>query len=690
MPIIAEVGRKAWKTRLVIAAIYLILAIFGVTMVYPFLITLTASVSTAMDYQRFAPVPRAFWSREERFVRGIVPYFPDATLRGAIDQFDHLFLNTPPEWTAWQLAGRDPKAVDAFAKPYLALQRDSARWAQVKRMAADYDAFAADYPLHDSVCSIDEQDVARFLRGVYLHRVPVGSKREPRALALLGANWGVPYESFYLVRPMRELQYAFDQANYFPPADGRAKDFDLMWQAYRERRFLPGEIKAKLRARSTGDVAPACEVRPFPLKTVWLRYLGTPAQRTALGLPAGVGITIDEYNKAFGTDFPTLRETPFPVPPDAPATMRVLWTGFVQTLYPLRLVEVPNDPELSLRYRAFLRDRFKGDLPRCNRIGETSYRTWEEIALAPHMPEDNPAEASLWMDFIAGLPAETKILHSAEAAYQGFLIERYGSVKAVNAAYGWHLKRITEAQMPFDMAYLVTFVENEGPLFRASLAKNYRFVVDYLLLRGRAVANMVILIALTLLAALTINPLAAYALSRFQMKQTPAVILFMLATMAFPAAVSMIPNYLLMRDLHMLNTYWALILPGIANGMSIFLLKGFFDSLPPELYEAAALDGAKEWQVFLRITLPLSKPILAVIALNSFMAAYNSWEWALVVCQKQSMWTMAVWLYQFNSTWSTQSWAVMASFVVASLPVFLVFVLCQNIILRGIILPQMK
>jgi multiple sugar transport system permease protein len=152
----------------------------------------------------------------------------------------------------------------------------------------------------------------------------------------------------------------------------------------------------------------------------------------------------------------------------------------------------------------------------------------------------------------------------------------------------------------------------------------------------------------------------------------------------------MIPGFLLTRDLHLLNTYAALILPGVASGMGIFLLKGFFDSLPPELYEAAAIDGAKEWQVFLRITLPLSKPILAVIALNTFMAAYNSWEWALVVCQKQEMWTLAVWLYQFSRWTGGEPWLAMASFVLASLPVFCVFLLCQKIILRGIVLPQMK
>jgi multiple sugar transport system permease protein len=294
------------------------------------------------------------------------------------------------------------------------------------------------------------------------------------------------------------------------------------------------------------------------------------------------------------------------------------------------------------------------------------------------------------MEFVGKLPYQSLILHSAEADYQAYLKNRYGTLDAVNRAYGWNLEQLAQAEMPVDAAYVVTFVENERPLYVSSLTRNYRFVFDYLFNRERAVGNTVVLILLSLLAVLTINPLAAYALSRFQLRQTAAVILFLLATMAFPVAVSMIPGFLLMRDLHMLNTYAALILPGVANGFSIFLLKGFFDSLPIELYEAATLDGAREWQMFMRITRPLSTPILAVIALNCFMATYSAWEWALVVCQKSSMWTVSVWLYKFTVDWASQPWLVMAAFVIASIPVFLVFLFCQKIILRGIILPQMK
>ena len=195
---------------------------------------------------------------------------------------------------------------------------------------------------------------------------------------------------------------------------------------------------------------------------------------------------------------------------------------------------------------------------------------------------------------------------------------------------------------------------------------------------------------LTVLAALTVNPLAAYALSRFKMRATEKILLFLLATMAFPAAVTAIPGFLLIRDLGLLNTFAALVLPSVASGMSIFILKGFFDALPRELYEAAAIDGAGEWTVFRRITLPMTTPILAVNALNAFIHAYSSWEWAFLVCQKESHWTLAVWMYQMSQTFTHQPWCVMAGFVLVSIPTAFVFLACQKIILRGIVLPSMK
>ena len=254
------------------------------------------------------------------------------------------------------------------------------------------------------------------------------------------------------------------------------------------------------------------------------------------------------------------------------------------------------------------------------------------------------------------------------------------------------MPRIIDAPMAAELrnALAMQFIDHGWRDFITGSLANYRLVGDYLFLRGRAFVNTIILVILSVLASLTINPFAAYALSRFRMRATEKILLFLLATMAFPAAVTAIPGFLLIRDLGLLNTFAALVLPGVASGMSIFILKGFFDALPQELYEAATIDGAGEWTVLWRITLPMTTPILAVNALNSFIHAYSSWEWAFLVCQKSSHWTLAVWMYQMSQTFAHQPWCVMAGFVLVSIPTAAVFLLCQKVILRGIVLPSMK
>ncbi len=152
----------------------------------------------------------------------------------------------------------------------------------------------------------------------------------------------------------------------------------------------------------------------------------------------------------------------------------------------------------------------------------------------------------------------------------------------------------------------------------------------------------------------------------------------------------MIPGFLLMRDLNLLNTLFALILPGMASGYSIFLLKGFFDSIPTELYEAADIDGAGEFSKFYSIALPMSKPILAVIALGAFNGAYGGFMWAFLVCQDPKMWTIMVWMYEFQANNASNSALVMAALALVSIPTLLMFIFCQKIIMRGIIVPSMK
>jgi ABC-type glycerol-3-phosphate transport system permease component len=213
-------------------------------------------------------------------------------------------------------------------------------------------------------------------------------------------------------------------------------------------------------------------------------------------------------------------------------------------------------------------------------------------------------------------------------------------------------------------------------------------VFDYLAVHGRALRNTAIYCGLAVLCALLVNPLAAYALSRYRPPSTYKWLLFLMLTMAFPPIVTQIPVFLMLRRLDLLNTFWALVLPGMANGYSIFLLKGFFDALPKELYECAELDGAGELRIFGTITLSLSRPILAVVALNAFTLAYSNFMMALLICQDRNMWTIMPWLYELQQR--SGLGVIFASLLVAALPTFAIFMACQRVIMRGIVVPVEK
>lgn len=234
----------------------------------------------------------------------------------------------------------------------------------------------------------------------------------------------------------------------------------------------------------------------------------------------------------------------------------------------------------------------------------------------------------------------------------------------------------------FDSAYLRS---HQAEIRREFTWRNYAYVVDYVLINGRAVANTVLFCLLTILVQLTVNPIAAYALSRYPMKATGRILIFLLATLAFPAEVALIPSFLLLKDLHLLNTFAALVLPAAASGYMIFLLKGFFDSLPQEVFESAQIDGAPEWKMMLRIAFPLSKPVFGYLALLAFMGAYGAFIYAFLVAQDRNIWTLMVFIYQLQLV--APKSMVMAAVTLAALPTLVVFLFAQNVIMRGIVLP---
>jgi len=664
MPILNYTDHKTFRGRLVVGAIYASLLLGGVTMVYPFLVTLTGSLSNPFDYERRSPLPRFLWSREDRFMRTLCTYFPPGH-RQALRQLRAYFPDLPADWQIWAQIGDDRQGTDAWAKKQLQRLEDPTTRQHLARMAADYGEFMQTWDVRETILAYDQRQVAPFLRRRY------------GTLDRFNAAWEFSIDDFYKVTAEEWAGEPIDLPNYVPEPDARYEDLLLFREEYRRNRFTPF---------LGGPEAPASYLRPAALRFLWEDFMAA-ADPTALPFPV-VAPAKPPASRFVGG--PSGHGPPASRTAD-PDLIRH-WHRFLRTVFPLRHVEIVVTEARRRAFRDFLRERFR-NLDYLNQVLGQSLRDWSDLPLTPTVPLEPPV-AKVWMDFLRTKipPSEWRIRDTLpEQAFQKFALAKYGSLEGVNRAYGLNLSSLQQLRIPFGEALLVTFAHREWHFTWDQATANFRSVADFLFHRGRAVQNTILLVGLSLLVTLTVNPLAGYALSRFQLRATEKVLIFCLATMAFPAAVSAIPGFLLLRDLHLLNTFAALVLPGAANGMSIFLLKGFFDSLPRELYEAAAIDGAPEWMVFYHISLPLVKPILAVSMLNAFLQAYNAWEWALIVCQDRKMWTLAVWTYQFSQTASGQQpFTVMAAFVLTSIPVLLVFLLCQKVILRGIILPQMK
>ncbi|NQU65154.1 MAG: carbohydrate ABC transporter permease [SAR324 cluster bacterium] len=339
-------------------------------------------------------------------------------------------------------------------------------------------------------------------------------------------------------------------------------------------------------------------------------------------------------------------------------------------------IPTKNNPKLYPIWQDFLNKKYPLRLVKIN---------------GKNAPAD-PIKRMQWLDVVLKkVPPSKWQLNRPVNLYRTFLKDKYDdNIAAVNSAYASDYKNFKQITLPLKLADYVEFTENKTTLRWSFFTVNYKKVIDYLTTKGRAIWVTVLLVSLTIAGALTVNPLAAYALSRGKQSTSAKILIFFLATMAFPAEVAMIPGFLLLRDLSLLNTFGALVLPGLANGYSIFLLKGFFDSVPRELYEAADIDGAGEFTKFWRITFPMSKPILAVIALGAFTMSYGGFMWAFLTCQDPKMWTIMVWLYDFQGRYASEPGMCMAAFTLASIPTLLVFLFCQKIIMRGIVIPTMK
>lgn len=363
------------------------------------------------------------------------------------------------------------------------------------------------------------------------------------------------------------------------------------------------------------------------------------------------------------------------------------WEAFVRGFLNMQFIEVDSSQRSA--WIRFLEQKY-GSIKHLNKLYGSSHSGFESVSY----PTDRITASAALTDYQLFVSdpdlsaTEALSLNTPEMYWRAYLENKYTTLEKLSAAHGRAYGSFSDVRMPQYEADVETVLANSGEIRTYFAGNNYRMVMEYILFYGSGIRNTLIYCLAAIALALLVNPLAAYALSRYQLPGQFKILLFLIATMAFPGVVTMIPNFLLLRDLGLLNTFAALLLPTMANGYSIFLLKGFFDSLPKELFEAADLDGASEWQKFMIITMNLSKPILAVIALGAFNGAYANFMYAFILCQDKDMWTLTVWLYQLQQ-FSSQG-VVFASLMVAAVPTLAVFVLCQKVIIRGIVVPTEK
>jgi multiple sugar transport system permease protein len=203
---------------------------------------------------------------------------------------------------------------------------------------------------------------------------------------------------------------------------------------------------------------------------------------------------------------------------------------------------------------------------------------------------------------------------------------------------------------------------------------------------GRFLGNtIVVAVGSTGLHLLT-SVLAAYAFARLRFRGRDILFLLYLGTLMIPQQVTIVPLFLMMRDVGWVDTYWALILPSAFHALGVFLLRQFFMTIPRELEESALIDGAGRLRILWQIIVPLSKPALATLAVFTFIREWNSFLWPLIVTTSPEMRTLSVGLSLFNGQYGTEWHLLMAAATVTLLPTLLIFAVAQRYFVAGIAL----
>jgi multiple sugar transport system permease protein len=186
------------------------------------------------------------------------------------------------------------------------------------------------------------------------------------------------------------------------------------------------------------------------------------------------------------------------------------------------------------------------------------------------------------------------------------------------------------------------------------------------------------------MGSLFLNTLSGYIFAKKEFYGKNVVFSLLLATLMVPGAVTLIPAFLMVNRLGLFNTYWALIIPGLASPFGIFMMRQFISSLPTELIESAKMDGASELRTFWSIIIPLSTPAMAALGIFTVINAWNAFLWPLVVLRANTMRTLVVGLATVQSEFNINYGLVMAGSVLTVLPMLVLYILFQPYFVEGL------
>jgi multiple sugar transport system permease protein len=200
----------------------------------------------------------------------------------------------------------------------------------------------------------------------------------------------------------------------------------------------------------------------------------------------------------------------------------------------------------------------------------------------------------------------------------------------------------------------------------------------------RYLINTFAVSAIVTVLALFFHTMAGYALARLRFPGRETIFLAMFSTFLVSLPVIIVPLFILVRSLGMLNSWQGLIIPAIFNAFGIFLLRQYYLSLPRELEEAAVIDGAGYWRIYWSVILPLSRPIIAALAILFFLANWNGFLWPLTVASDQQFWLVQVAIANFKNQYSASWNYTMAASTIVALPMLILFLIFQQQIMDSI------